>query len=573
MTVILNGIGVSRGIAIGRAQVLHHGPLDITETAVPNNQITSESKRLREGLKQTAKYLKTIRASVEKKFPPDVASFIDSHLLMLKDATLNDDVVKIIKDQQCNAEWALEIQKERLLAVFDQMNDEYLKTRRDDVEQVVHLVQRFLLKHKENPSLEPQKNLRGNIVIADDLTPADAILLQHQNIAGFVTEFGGPTSHTIILARGIGIPAVVSAHGIRSMIHENEEIIVNGDSGMIIAGANRALIHTYRDLQKEEKKRQSKLRLLRDKKTVTQDGVPVALLANVELAEEVRMLRKSGANGVGLYRTEYLYLGRAEAAGEAEQFQAYRRLLKAADQHPVTIRTLDIGGEKDFDPVQQSTSPNPALGLRAIRRSLKEPEVFLQQLRAILRASTYGNVRIMFPMLTNLAEVKQLKALVDTAKHQLRERKYKYADNIPVGGMIEVPAAALLAGEFAKHLDFLSIGTNDLIQYTLAIDRIDDEVSYLYDPLHPSVLKLIKTVISAGKKHNIPVAMCGEMAGDPRYVKLLLGMGLREFSSHISTLLEVKKTILESDVEKLEHRCRRILQVHSDRIPKLVANL
>ena len=573
MTVIFNGIGVSRGISIGRVQILHHGTLDVVEVAIPKNLLNDEVKRLKNSLKLTKGYLQTIRASVTKKFPPDVASFIDSHLLMIKDATLNDDVVKIIQEQQCNAEWALQIQKERLLSVFEKMQDNYLRTRSDDIEQVVKLIQRFLLQQQDHPVVE-HKDMKGCIIVADDLTPADTILLQHQNISGFITEFGGPTSHTIILARGLGIPAIVSAHSALSLLTENEEIIIDGNSGMIIADADQAVIQEYRLRQKEEKKRQSKLRLLLDKKTITRDGVPIILTANVELSEEVKMLKKSGAAGVGLYRTEFLYLDRQASAGENEQLQAYRRLLRAAEGHSVTIRTLDLGAEKDFDSSHSSSpAPNPALGLRAIRRSLKEPEVFLQQLRAILRASAYGSVRIMFPMLTSYSEIQQLKQLLEIAKTQLRQKKIKYDENIPVGGMIEVPGAALLASEFASHFDFLSIGTNDLIQYTLAIDRIDDEVSYLYDPLHPSVLKLIKMVIDACKRRQIPVSMCGEMAGDPKYIKLLIGMGLREFSSHISTLLEVKKIILDSDVSQLESKCKRILSTNPTKISKLVEAL
>ncbi len=573
MSLILNGVGVSRGIAIGKVHILNRGEFDLQEAHIPKESIGNEIKRFKAALQAADQHLQEIRKSIENKFPSDIVGFIDSHLLMLNDELLGDAVVDIIKQRQCNAEWALQIQQNQLTAVFDEMQNDYLKTRRDDVEHVIHLIHRFLTGHNGRRTLRVT-HIRNHIIIADDLTPADTILLQHQNISGFATELGGPTSHTAILARGMNIPAVVAVNNIRTLTAENETIILDGKSGIIIADADTTLINEYYSRQRKEKQYAKQLLSLSDRKTITRDGRSITLMANIELADEIKILKKIKASGIGLYRTEFLYLDRESAAMEEEQYRTYRRLLKAMDSKPVTIRTLDLGAEKEFDPKYKAPlTLNPALGLRAIRRSLKDPESFLQQLRAILRASAHGEVRIMLPMLTNIHELDQIKQLIETAKSQLHNDKKAYDKNIRVGGMIEVPAAALSAEYLAKHLDFLSIGTNDLIQYTLAIDRIDEQVNYLYDPLHPSILKLIKLVIRAGENAGIPVAMCGEMAGDPNYIKLLLGMGLTEFSVHLSTLLEVKKIILESDTKKLKNKCRKIFSVDPKKIPDIVASL
>lgn len=573
MSLVLSGVGVSRGIAIGKVRILNRGKIDLHETSIPKKNIEKEIKRFQQALQAADGHLQEIRKSIENKFSPDIVGFIDSHLLMLNDELLSNAVISIIRQHQCNAEWALQIQQNNLIEVFDEMQDDYLRARKDDVEHVIFLIYRFLTEYDEHKALT-LTHVKNHIVIADDLTPADTILLQHHNIIGFATERGGPTSHTAILARGMNIPAVVAIKDIRSIISENETIILDGKSGIIIADADKALIREYQEKQRKEKQHDRQLLLLSSKETVTRDGKKIVLMANMEIADEIRVLKKIQASGIGLYRTEFLYLDRESAAQEEEQYRAYRRVVKAMENKPVIIRTLDLGAEKEFDPKYKTPlTLNPALGLRAIRRSLKDPELFLQQLRAILRSSVHGDVRIMLPMLTSVHELDQIKQLIETAKLQLRSRKKAYNENIRIGGMIEVPAAALSAGHLARHLDFLSIGTNDLIQYTLAIDRIDEQVNYLYDPLHPSILKLIKLVIRAGKNAGIPIAMCGEMAGNPSYTKLLLGMGLTEFSAHISTLLEVKKIILASDTEELKNKCRRILSVEPKKIPDIIAGL
>ncbi|MEJ2115618.1 MAG: phosphoenolpyruvate--protein phosphotransferase, partial [Gammaproteobacteria bacterium] len=443
--------------------------------------------------------------------------------------------------------------------VFVQMEDDYLRTRLNDIEHVINLIQQILKDQQYTVQMKAQP-LKGSIIVADDLTPADTVVMQNQNIAGFITELGGPLSHTAILARSLGIPATVGIQSARSLLQQDEQLVLDGSSGMVLAGIDENTIKEYRHIQREQKDAQRKLGSLRNISAKTKDGKRISLQANIELAEDISALKKFGADGVGLYRTEFLYIDRETPADEAEQLSAYRKIIRVLKGKPLTIRTLDLGGEKEFDPeFQGPLSQNPALGLRAIRRSLRDTDLFKQQLRAILRASANGPVKILLPMITSDTELVQSLSLLNQAKQELKDENKEFDANIPVGAMIEVPAAAISANIFAKKLDFLSIGTNDLIQYTLAIDRIDDQVNYLYDPLHPSVLKLINIILQAGRRADIPVAMCGEMAGDPRYTRLLLGLGLTEFSAHPSNLLEIKQIINKSKISQLEKQTKKIL--------------
>ena len=467
--------------------------------------------------------------------------------------------VEIIQEQKCNAEWALKQQRDKLVSVFEQMEDDYLRTRINDIEHVINLIQQILKDQQFTVQMNLQP-LKGNIIVADDLTPADTVVLQNQNVAGFITELGGPLSHTAIIARSLGIPAVVGIQSARLLLQQEEQVIIDGHDGMLLAGVNEETIKEFRQKQKEQKEQRRKLDTLRNVSAKTRDGHRISLQANIELAEDISALKQSGADGVGLYRTEFLYIDRAEPADETEQLAAYRKVIRALKGKPLTIRTLDLGAEKEFDPdFQGPMTQNPALGLRAIRRSLKDTDEFKQQLRAILRASSNGKVRILLPMVTSYTELLQCLSILDQAKRELKSERHDFDPDVPVGAMVEVPAAAISANIFAKQIDFLSIGTNDLIQYTLAIDRIDDQVNYLYDPLHPSVLKLINLTLQAGRRAKIPVAMCGEMAGDPRYTRLLLGMGLEEFSAHPSNLLEIKQIINKSKVSELEKATKKIL--------------
>lgn len=559
MALIVSGIGVSKGIAIGNVHLLNRGAPEVFERKLEEHEIEVEVERFQEAVDGAAKQLSGIRDSIPEDAPKDVATFIDSHLLMAKDSMLSKVPIEIIREQQCNAEWALKQQRDKLEAVFEQMEDDYLRTRLNDIEHVINLIQQILKDQQFTMQMKLQP-LKGSIIVADDLTPADTVVMQNQNIAGFITELGGPLSHTAILARSLGIPAVVGIQSARSLLQQDEPLILDGNSGMVLAGTDENTVKEFRQIQREQKDAKRKLGSLKNISAKTKDGQRISLQANIELAEDVSALKKSGAEGVGLYRTEFLYIDRETPADEAEQLNAYKKIIRVLKGKPLTIRTLDLGGDKEFDPnFQGPLTQNPALGLRAIRRSLKDTELFKQQLRAILRSSANGPVRILLPMITSDNELVQCLALVDQVKRELKSENKEFDKDIPVGAMIEVPAAAISAHIFAKQLDFLSIGTNDLIQYTLAIDRIDDQVNYLYDPLHPAVLKLINITLQAGRRADIPVAMCGEMAGDPRYTRLLLGLGLKEFSAHPSNLLEIKQIINKSKISELEIKTKKIL--------------
>ena len=559
MALIISGIGVSKGIAIGKVHLLNRGAPEVFEHKLEENQIDAEIERFQTAVDGAAEQLRGIRDTIPEDAPKDVAAFIDSHLLMVKDSMLSKVPVEIIQEQHCNAEWALKQQRDKLKAVFEQMEDDYLSTRLNDIEHVINLIQQILKDQQFTVQMKAPP-LKGSIIVADDLTPADTVVMQNQNIAGFITELGGPLSHTAILARSLGIPATVGIQSARSLLQQDEQLVLDGSSGMVLAGIDENTIKEYRQIQREQKHAQRKLSSLKNISAKTKDGKRISLQANIELAEDISALKKFGADGVGLYRTEFLYIDREAPADEAEQLNAYRKIIRVLKGKPLTIRTLDLGGEKEFDPdFQGPLSQNPALGLRAIRRSLRDTELFKQQLRAILRSSASGPVKILLPMITCDTELVQSLSLLDQAKQELKSENKDFDANIPVGAMIEVPAAAISAYTLAKKLDFLSIGTNDLIQYTLAIDRIDDQVNYLYDPLHPSVLKLINITLQAGKRADIPVAMCGEMAGDPRYTRLLLGLGLTEFSAHPSNLLEIKQIINKSKISELEKKAKKIL--------------
>ena len=564
MSITLSGVGVSRGIAIGKVHLLQRGQLEIPEYVVPEKFVAEEVSRLKNAVRAAREQLKAIRNHIPSSKTADISLFIDAHLLMLKDSMISEETIKLIRQQQCNAEWALKQQRDNVVAIFDSMDDPYLRTRSEDIDQVVNRVQSLLLDESSHNS-DLDSRLKGCILVADDLTPADTVLMQHYGVAGFVTEFGGPTSHTSIIARGLGVPAIVGLRNARHYLKDNEEVIIDGRAGHLLANIDDRILRHYRRRQREEKHRVRELKELKGKPAITLDGKAITLHANIELPEDIPAVKKAAADGIGLYRTEFLYMNRLDTPDEEEQYKAYRHVVKSLKGAPITIRTFDLGADKQVDGITNSKplSSNPALGLRAIRLCLRDTTLFMPQLRAILRASAHGPVRIMIPMLSNLAEVQQVKQLIDEAKLELDRKGIAYADNIPVGGMIEIPAAAISANQFAKQLDFLSIGTNDLIQYTLAIDRIDDEVNYLYDPVHPAVLQLIHMTIRAADKAGIPVSMCGEMAGDPRLTRLLLGLGLREFSMHPSVLLEIKQTINNSDIRLLEKPARKT--IHSAR--------
>ncbi len=552
MSKTLSGIGVSRGIAIGPVHKLRGRAAPVEKKSLRPAELEGECLRYTQARTTARRQLEAIRDDIPADTPKEIASFIDTHLLMLDDRAFSTAVTDMIQAEAVNAEWALQQQCQQLVAVFEAMDDAYLRSRQDDVEHVVARIQRLLTAGDAGTTL-PATPMGKPVVVADDITPADVILLQRQGIGGFITEFGGPLSHTAILARSLGIPAIVGAHGATAAVSEGEVIALDGQAGEAIAQPTAASRAEFERRAREHERFREILEALRDVPAITQDGVDILLQCNIELPSDTAHAHGVGAAGVGLYRTEFLYMNREELPSETEQYEAYVSVIQAVSG-PVTIRTLDVGADKQVDSgrIAGPTPNNPALGLRAIRLCLKEEELFRVQLRALLRASAHGDIKIMLPMISNLDEMLRAKALIRGIMAELEQQGVPFNPDVAVGAMIEVPAAALAAPILAQHCDFFSIGTNDLIQYTLAIDRVDDEVNYLYDPLHPAVLKLIAMTIQAGHAQGIPVSMCGEMAGDSRFTRLLLALGLREFSMHPSSVLEIKRMVRKSDMSKLQ---------------------
>jgi phosphotransferase system enzyme I (PtsI) len=479
--------------------------------------------------------------------------------------------LEIIRKESCNAEWAIKLQMDDIVEQFEAIEDEYLRERKYDVVQVVERVIKVLLGHPSQAPNQGQNNLNQSkqqqesviILVAHDISPADAIQFKQHHFAAFITDLGGATSHTAILARSLNIPSIVALQRARDLINDGELIIVDGTLGVVIVNPSKEILAEYKLRQNQWAIEQQKLKRIKSTKAVTMDGTSIDLYANIEGPEDVDAVKASGATGIGLYRTEFLFMNKREMPDEEEQFQAYKKVAEAMHQLPVTIRTLDLGADKQMNPDSVSDCANPALGLRAVRLCLAEPQIFHTQLRALLRASHFGHIKILVPMLSTLSELRQTKLLLERAKLSLRKENIPFDENIALGGMIEVPAAAINAEAFARELDFLSIGTNDLIQYTLAIDRTDDAVAHLYNPLHPSVLKLISITIKAGEKLGKSVSVCGEMAGDAKLTKLLIGMGLRQLSMHPSNVLSVKQQVLHSQMSKLISNARKVLS-HTD---------
>jgi len=547
MSFVLHGIGVSGGIAIGRAQLISHATLEVAHYAITPEQVPGEIERLTQALRDVQKELETLHGAMTSgDAPAEFGAFLDVHWMILTDPTLNEVPKHTIAEQLCNAEWALTQQLGVLIEQFDTIEDPYLRERKADV---VHVVERLLkvLMGKPGP-LRPTAE-EHTIVVAHDLSPADVIQFKSHHFAAFLTDLGGVTSHTAIVARSLNVPAVVATHNARALIRENEMLIVDGGRNVVIVNPDRSVLAEYRLRQDELELERQKLRRLRTTPATTLDGCKVDLMANIELPEDLEQAVENGATGVGLFRTEFLFLNRDGLPSEDEQFEAYRAVAAGMKGQPVTIRTFDLGADKQKEGLDglMRVAPNPALGLRAVRFCLAEPRLFLTQLRAILRASHYGKVKILLPMLSSVGEIDQSLSLIAQAKESLREQKVSFDSGIETGGMIEIPAAVLSMGGFASRLDFLSIGTNDLIQYTLAVDRSDEAVSQLYDALHPAVIKLIAFAISTAAKVAVPIAVCGEMAGEVRFTRLLLGMGLTNFSMHPAHLLGVKQRVLTSD--------------------------
>jgi phosphoenolpyruvate-protein phosphotransferase (PTS system enzyme I) len=562
----LHGIPVSRGISIGRAHLLTPAALDVKHYLVPEEQVEAEVKRLQHAIAEVHRNLQELWTELPREAPTELGAFIDVHVLILSDPMISEAPLDIIWTRHYNAEWALVTQIDELSAQFDEIEDAYLRERKQDIQQVAERVLKVLMGTAlpAPPAAPGEDHFQPQmIVVAHDISPADMLAFRDRSFVGFVTDVGGQNSHTAIVARSLDIPAAVGMSQASRLIEQDDWVIVDGDAGVVICNPSALVMEQYRARQANLMKARKRLLKLKKTPAVTRDGTPITLLANIELPDDCGPALEAGAVGVGLFRSEFLFMGRGaqglRVPDEDEQFEQYRKAVLAMKGRPVTIRTLDVGADKPLDQTEH-TALNPALGLRAIRYCLAEPQLFLTQLRAILRASAFGKVRILIPMLAHAFEIDQSLAMIEQAKAQLREQNVKFDDAVDVGAMIEIPAAALALPMFVKRLDFLSIGTNDLIQYTLAIDRVDYEVAHLYNPLHPAVLNLIAMTIEAGRKAGIDVAVCGEMAGDVKLTRLLLGMGLREFSMHPAQLLAVKQEILSSDLARLVPRTRRILR-------------
>ncbi|MBI1964827.1 MAG: phosphoenolpyruvate--protein phosphotransferase [Betaproteobacteria bacterium] len=560
MSFTIHGIGVSGGIAIGHAHLVSHARLEVAHYVVPQSQVPEESARFDAAVRTVRAELEGLRAGVPPTAPAEFTAFINLHLMILNDSMLSAAPRRVIETEQCNAEWALKAQMDELLARFDEIEDGYLRERKSDVIQVVGRVMKTL---SGQPGYLPPPPAAGSeqnlILVAHDLSPADVVQFKQHQFASFITDLGGTTSHTAVVARSLAIPSIVALHYARHLIRENELVIVDGSQGVVIIAPDPQVLAEYQLRQHQFDLERQKLKRLKHTRAATLDGVEVELHANIELPGDVAEAKENGATGIGLFRSEFLFLNRNDLPDEDEQFEAYRRVVVEMDGMPVTIRTYDLGADKHSDDPQRIVT-TPALGLRAIRLCLTEPQRFLTQLRALLRASHHGKINILIPMIATAAEVDQALALIGQAKQSLDDAKVPYDRDIKVGGMIEVPAAALALGMFTKKLDFLSIGTNDLIQYTLAVDRTDDTVAHLYDPLHPAVLNLLAGIIKTADRAGVPVALCGEMAGDVSLTRLLLAFGLRQFSMHAAHLPDVKQAILKSDLAQLKPLARKMLR-------------
>jgi phosphotransferase system enzyme I (PtsI) len=561
----LQGIPVSRGITIGRAHLLRPAAMDVRHYLVAQEQVEAEVERLQKAIVQVQKDLQSIWSDLPIDAPTELGAFLDVHALILSDPMLVEAPLDIIRTRHYNAEWALVTQVDALSAQFDEIEDEYLRERKADIQQVAERVLKVLTgsAHELPRALGVDERNANMIVVARDISPADMMQFRDVAFTGFVTDEGGPNSHTAIVSRSLGIPAVVGLGNASRLITQDDWLIIDSDAGVVIVAPSPLLIAQYRDLQAVILKARKKLTKLKKTQAITLDGIEIQLLANIELPEDTHAAMEVGANGVGLFRSEFLFMSGTDSMhklpSEDEQFAAYKQAAQVMKGRPVTIRTLDVGADKPLDTTEHNIL-NPALGLRAIRYCLKEPQIFLTQLRAILRASAFGTVHILIPMIAHAFEIEQSLAMIEQAKLELSASGIAYDKSIPIGAMIEIPAAALSLPMFVRRLDFLSIGTNDLIQYTLAIDRADHEVAHLYNDTHPAILQLLDMTVCAAEKAQIPVAICGGMAGDIKLTRLLIGMGFRELSMPSALIPEIKQEILHTDVSQLQPAIKKILR-------------
>ncbi len=563
MTFVVHGLPVARGIAIGRAVLVASSRVEVVHDFIEPDQVLAELARLRTARDAVAAELQRMQREMPKDVPTELTALLDVHLLLLQDETISAGVRQWITQRHYNAEWALVSQLEVLARQFDEMEDEYLRERKADLEQVVERVLRRLKGVPPLNAMAAPRAARAEgeplVLVAHDLSPADMLQFKKSVFAGFVTDVGGKTSHTAIVARSMDIPAVVGARAASDLVRQDDWIIIDGDAGVIIVDPTPIIRDEYAYKQRQGELERGRLARLKHTPAVTLDGERIELLANIEQPGDTQAALAVGAVGVGLFRSEFLFMGRhGKLPDEEEQYQAYRQAAEAMHGMPVVIRTIDIGADKPLDDRRESAHLNPALGLRAIRWSLSEPAMFLTQLRALLRAAAHGQVHVLIPMLAHASEIRQTLELLEQARTQL-DRNGQVHGQVKLGAMIEVPAAALSVKMFLRHFDFLSIGTNDLTQYTLAIDRADDSVAHLYDPLHPAVLQLLAGTIAAARAQGKGVTVCGEMAGDPEMTRLLLGLGLRSFSMHPSRILTVKQELLRADAGQLAPWAQAVL--------------
>lgn len=576
MSIVLHGVGAGKGIAIGRAHLITRGMDEVPQYDLEETEIPAETARFEAAVKATRKELEQLRSAIPENAPTELGAFISLHLMLLTDVTLSREPVDIIEEQHINAEWALKLQTGKLAAQFDEIEDAYLRERKQDMLQVVERI------HNNLAGQGNELNLEGNllddtVLIANDISPADTVYFKDQRIAAFATDAGGSTSHTAILGRSLNIPSVIGLHNARKLISENEWVIVDGINGVLIINPDETVLAEYRARAREYRARARELNKIKKAAATTEDGVSIELLANIESADDIKSVHNMGADGVGLFRSEFLYLNRDTMPSEDEQYGVYSHFVKKLKGKNLTIRTVDLGVDKNPRWFGQNATPNgslnPALGLTGIRLCLAEPVMFRTQMRAILRAAAHGPVKMMWPMISSVSELKQCLIHLETAQKQLAERDEPFG-SVSVGCMIEIPSAALTVASLLKHVDFISIGTNDLIQYTLSVDRSDDAVSYLYQPAHPAVLKLVQHVIRTANRMGKTVSVCGEMAGDTAFTRLLLGMGLRRFSMNPNNLLAVKDIVLHSNTLELENETARLMRNEDpEKIEKLLKNM